>query len=177
MDHHQLAVYSNSWIINYIYSVSDKIRNKVIDQTRFEERCIKKVARYLSAGDTNISNKRFIASMIRKEAHDYVSWCKKEAYELLADLTFEDEDGNVTEYEPPDMLGNVEAEVIAREMTVLLGKDGRRKLILEAWSYGNTNDLLISVALGRTLGGNKESHRKFIQRFRKECREQLSAII
>lgn len=172
-----LIVYENRWIIEKIYEVSDKVRHKITDQVRFEERCIERIGSYLVKEPDRINNKAYIIRLIREVAKASTVLFKKDDAKLLSDMVMVEDDGDEVEFEPVDVLGNVESEVIVKEMTALLGKDGRRKAVLEAWTIGNTNDKSISSTLGRTLGGNQESHRKFIQRFRKECREQLSAVV
>lgn len=169
--------YKTKWILEAVMHESDRLHSSITDPTKFEERCIRRVARYLEKNKENKTHRRYIFKIIKQEAKTAVNLYSKENYRTFSDLTYSNEDGEEIEFETIDILANVESELVAKEMTALLGKDGRRKEILEAWSIGNTNDKLISNALGRTLGGNVESHRKFIQRFRNECREQLSTAI
>ena len=173
-----LIVYENGWIIQRIYEVSDRIRDKLTDQTLFEERCIKRITDYLLICETNKRNKRYIERLINEVASAVIERNRNEYAELFSELSTESEEDKEMEYEPIDVLADVESEVIKRETVTLLAEnDCRRLTVLEGWAIGNTNDNQISRALARTYGGNPESHRKFIQRFRLRCREQMSAAI
>lgn len=177
MKNEEIVVYEVPWIIRRIYEVSDNLRSKVVDQTKFEERCIKKIARYIVPDAKRMKHKRYIERLIQREAKCYIDESKKEHGEIFSSLVDVGEDGEEIEFEPIDVLANVESEVMAKEITALLAQDGRRKIVLDAWIIGNTNGKSISRTLARTFGGNVESHRKFIQRFEKECSERLSAVI
>lgn len=172
-----VVCYKQKWILEAILNESDKLHSRLTDSTRFEDRCLKQVAKYISKGKDNYLHRRYITKIIKQEAKIATSKYTNENYITFSEMGTTMDDGEEIDFEPEDVLGNVESEVIVKEMTALLGKDGRRKAVLEAWTIGNTNDKSISSTLGRTLGGNKESHRKFIQRFRNECRELLSAAI
>src|SRR5690625_1545173 len=101
---------------------------------------------------------------------------RKEESTLFSGMTSETSEGEI-EFEPLDVLTNVESEVLTKETIALLTQDDRSKKILEAWSIGNTNNTEISRMLTHTLGGKTESHRKFIQRYEKDCREKLATAI
>src|SRR5690625_3965587 len=166
-----LIVYEEDWIIRIIYETSDKIRTSAIDQTHFEERCIKRIARYLKEDRNRLKNKRYIKSMVKREASDYIKWCRKEEASMFSEIDLTDDEEDL-EFDPMDVLANVESEVIAKEMTALLAQgDHRKKVILGYWTIGNTNHALISRLLAQTMGGDKETHRKAINRFRKDCHE------
>src|SRR5690625_1716845 len=173
-----LEVYRNKWVIERIYVVSDRIRDKVTDQTLFEERCINRIGEYLVKSNDNINNKKYIERMINEVAKSVVDRNKNEMAEYFSSLKKEDEEGEELEYEPTDFLADVESEVIEKDMVALLAEDDHRKLkVLEGWRIGNTNDKQISRTLAGTFGGKSDSHRKFIQRFRKSCREKLKTAI
>src|SRR5699024_9902906 len=96
-------------------------------------------------------------------------------FSVIASCDEEDEDKQLG-FDEVDVLANVESDVIAKEMTALLAQDDhRKKVILGNWILGNDNNSDISRLLAQTFGGNEEAHRKFIQRFRKDCRESLTA--
>lgn len=171
-----LIVYENSWIINRIYEVSDAIRHRVVDQVKFEERCIERVGRYLNKSPGRINNKKYIERMIWEVAKISIGLFKKDETTLMSEMITENDNGEDVEFEPTDVLADVESEVMAKEITALLAQDGRRKVILEAWSLGNTNGKSISRTLACIFGGKTETHRKFIQRFEEECQKRLSAV-
>lgn len=80
-------------------------------------------------------------------------------------------------YQFTDPLARVEDEVMVKEKITLLAQgDLRRKLILEYWSQGINNDKHISELLAQRIGGNSETHRKFIMRFRDKCKKRLKAM-
>src|SRR5690554_266790 len=173
-----LIVYKNEWILNAVYETSDRIRGKVTDQTLFEERAIKRVGEYLLQNKENRRNKRYIIRIINEVAKSVVERNKNEQYTLLTELIYTNEDGEEVEFEPVDVLADVESEVLKKETIDLLAKGDRRKLkVLESWAVGNKNDKQISRTLASTFGGNPESHRKYIQRFRKDCHNILATAI
>lgn len=173
-----LIVYENEWIVERVHQVSDRIRDKLVDQTLFEDRCIKRIAEYLVISETHIRNRRYIDRLINEVATDAVNVrYRKEYGTTFSDMITTGEDGEDIEYEPIDVLANVESEIMAKEMIALLAKDDhRKKEILGYWAIGNTNNAYISRSLARTFGGNMESHRKAINRFRKECHDLITAI-
>ena len=171
-------VYENDWIIRKVYEVSDGLRSLVADQTKFEERCINKVAEYLSGDKERINHRRYIERLIYREASSYKDRGKKEDAELFTTLATFGDDGELIEFDPEDVLADVEGEVLTKETVALLAQDDRRKeLIVGSWKLGIDNNSEISRLLAQSIGGNPESHRKFIQRFRADCREMLATAI
>lgn len=178
INNNSLIVYENDWIIRRIYEVADGLRTVIVDQTKFEERCINKVARYLNGDESRTSHRNYIERLIQQEASDYRRRGKKEDAELFTTLATFGDDGEEMEFEPEDVLADVEGEVLARETADLLAQDDRRKeLIVGSWKLGIDNSSEISRLLAQSIGGNPESHRKFIQRFRNDCREALAEAI
>lgn len=174
-----LIVYKNDWIIKRVYEVSDRIRFKVVDQTKFEDRCIKRLANYLSADESNKHNRMYIERLIQEVAAAELKRNKKEYAELFSDFATENNEGDSEiDFDPIDVLADVESEVVAKEMVDLLAQDDlRNKMILEYWLLENTNTALISRSLARAFGGNDKSHRVHVYRFRESCRNQLSAAV
>lgn len=171
-------VYKNKWIIDRIYQESDRLISKISDITTFEDRAVNDVAQYLGRCTENLRNKKHILYLIKRKVWEAENKFKKEEYTNFSNLVYNDQEGEEVEYEPIDVLANVESEVIRKEMTALLAQDDHRnKKILEFWTIGNTNNAYISRSLARSLGGNEDAHRKYIQRFRKSCCGKLSAAI
>lgn len=171
-------VYKIGWIIEMVYRESDRLIDKIADTTIFEDRAIKDVGQYLGQAEDNQKNKRHIAYLIKRKVWEAENTYRKEEYTNFSNLAYTDSDGEEVEYEPQDVLANVESEVIKKETIVLLAEDDRRKKeVLESWSLGNTNTAQISRSLARSLGGNEAAHRKFVQRFQNACQEQLSQAI
>lgn len=174
-----LIVYENDWILERIYEVSDRIRDKLVDQTLFEERCIKRVSGYLSICETNKRNRRYIERLINEVASAVIERNRNEHTSLFSALIItEGDEGEEVEFEPQDVLANVEEEVLAKETATLLAQDDcRDKMILRYWLIGNTNSAYISRSLARTFGGNDKSHRVYVHRFRESCRKHLETAI
>jgi len=174
----QKLVYEVDWLIKRIYEESDKLLNKVTDTTRFEDRCIKDVGHYLSLDKDNTKNKNHLIWLINRKVKEALDNYKKEDREYISDVVSTEGFEEEIEFEPEDVLANVEDEVITKEMTALLAQDDHhKKLILGNWLIGNTNNADISRSLARTFGGNEKSHRVSIYRFRESCREQLATAI
>ncbi|MBU5266242.1 hypothetical protein [Virgibacillus proomii] len=176
-----LAVYECAWIINRIYEVSDKIRNRIVDQTAFEKKCIDRVGSYINKREENKHHRRYIDKMIRETAsYSIKEHFKKEHYMTFSEISrmlSEDNSKEDIEFEPLDTLADVEADVLNKETINLLAEgDRQKKVILEAWSLGNTNNSLISRALADALGGNPESYRKSVNRFKKRCADRITYL-
>lgn len=171
-------VYQNKWIIERIYYESSKLSSKITNTTIFEERAVGDVAQYLVINKEHIKNKRHIMYLIKRRVWEAEDRDRKEDYTTFSSLSTNDEEEDEIEFDPEDVLADVESDLINKETIELLAEnDRRRKKVLESWSLGNTNDALMSRSLARSLGGNERSHRIFIQRFRKSCSERLSAAI
>ena len=171
-------VYKEKWIIESIYRESDRLANKVTNTNHFEDRCTKDVAQYLSLDKNNRNNRSHIMYLIKRKVWEAENKFRKEESINFSNLTNENDEEEQPEYEPQDVLTNVESEVMQKETAALLTQgDCRKEMILGYWTIGNTNDKHISRSLTRSMGGNAESHRKYIQRFRKSCRKQLSTAI
>ena len=167
-------IYETKWLLNRVIQVSDNIRHKIVDQTKFEARCFRRLAEYLSKDPNNIKNKLYIERMIMQVASTSITdKFKKEYAELIIDGNEE------TSYEIEDVLANVENIVIGndavKEKVALLAQgDYRKETVLNAWINGTTNDSEISRALACAIGGNESGHRSFVKRFRTHCRQQLN---
>ena len=171
------VIYETKWLLNRVIQVTDNIRHKIVEQTKFEARCFRRLAEYLSKDPNNIKNKLYIERMIMQVASTSITdKFKKECAELIIDGNEE------TTYEIEDVLANVENIVIGnhavKEKVALLAQgDYRKGTVLNAWINGNTNDSEISRALACAIGGNESGHRSFVKRFRTHCRQQLNESV
>lgn len=171
-------VYEIDWLLEMVYRESDKLLHVVSNTERFEHRCIKDLGAYLLLNKENKNNKKQLIRIINRHVKEAKEVYNKEEATKFSELQATDEEGEVLEFEPVDVLADVESEVIKKETIDLLAKGDRRKLkVLESWVDGNKNDKQISRTLASTFGGNPESHRKYIQRFRKDCRNILATAI
>lgn len=173
----QIECYKHPWVLSEIYKAVSNIGSRVVNTERVESRIMNHVGQYLLANKANVKNRRYVRRLIYQEIHFALHRLKREHAEHIVDLNTNDEEGQAIEYEPEDVLANVgSAELEIKETITLLAKDDRkRKLILTEWMNGNWNDTNISSILADTIGGQVQSHRKFVQRFRIECRTALTA--
>src|SRR5699024_5810501 len=172
------AVYEIDWLIERVYKEYVKLIGKIADTSRFEERCIKDLAQYLGSGEENKKHRRHLIRMINRhvgQAREIYKTNERVQYSVLGRKEAEKE-YIAMEFEPIDVLANVESELIAKEMTALLAQDDhRKKIILGNWITGNDNVSDIARLLAQTIGGSVETHRKYIHRFQKECRKIIAA--
>lgn len=171
-------VYEIKWLIELVYKESDKLLHRISDTTIFEERCIRDLGEYLALDKDNKNNKNYLVRLVKRKVKEAVTSYRKEEAELASELYINDEEGNETEFEPIDVLADVESEIIKKETADLLAQgDCRKEKIIELWVTGYSNNALISRMLAHSFGGNEEAHRKYIQRFRQSCRKKLAAAI
>jgi len=159
---------------------SEQIWYKIDNQAEFECRCIRQIEKALHNFDTKRGKlKTLIVGVILKEKADYLARRTRKLVPITLDKPiYIDKDGDEVEFEVEDVLANVEDGIIERESVnekvALLAKgDSRRMAILNAWADGEFNDLELSRVLAHSFGGQENTHRKFIQRFRIECQERL----
>lgn len=167
------TVYDFPWLADYIFRECEK--TNVVRLEKLEARVIREVSDYITKFPERIANRTLMRSRVRRHVAGYRADYSQSSETLFSAMsTAKDDEGKEAEYEPVDVLANVESEVVAKRTIDLLAQADRRKLvILNEWANGNTIDSDISLALAREIGGNPESHRKAIQRFRIECRNAL----
>ncbi|EME76183.1 hypothetical protein OZL92_20745 [Bacillus sonorensis] len=158
--------------IPYVEWESRRIAHLIKDMTAFEQRCYEKIGKAIEIFSGNGRDKRALIQYIIKQERNH--FLKK--HKLRNDVAIEyiNEEGTV--WEPEDVSTNVVGEVLLKEKVALLAQgDPRKRVILEAWIRGCTNDTDISTLLAQRFGGNARSHCRFIQRFRSRCQSQLAA--
>ena len=175
-------IYYNNSLLDSIVKAIDSARNDVTNTALLEDRVFKRLARYIDGNYEKSRHTKTIMRMVHETIKQYKEDYKNERYQFFNEVfAREGEAGDKDEeytLEPEDVLADVESEVIAKEMTVLLAQDDhRKKVILGNWINGNDNTSDIARLLAQTIGGNVEAHRKYIQRFRKECRDKLATAI
>lgn len=171
-------------IVEIVEEVSERIWYKLSDPSSFEYAC------YTAIGQAIMKSNevRSVEGLARYIANRMAAKMIKErdrrknkigiVYFDDIDLNKNDKNAEKMKFEPEDTSTDVESEVIAKEMAALLGQGDQRKIIiLGNWINGNFNDSDISRSLGRMLNGNTESHRKFITRFRGECRKRIATVV
>lgn len=163
-------------VVEIVQNVSESIWHRLPDVTVFEHFCYVEIGKAIAHG--NISSiEGFAGYIARRAAARHLKRTGYESPKMFSEMASENrEDEEEVEYEPIDVLADVESEVINKETVTLLAEgDCRRKKVLEGWALGNTNDSQISRSLARSFGGNADSHRKFVQRFRTSCQDKLRA--
>src|SRR5699024_1522107 len=165
-------------VIEVVERAASQIWHKIPDVTSFEHTCYVEIGKGILRNE--VKSIEGLANYItNRSAARHVNKTKYEPPITFSEMESEDrEDVEEIEFEPEDVLANVEGEVIAKEMTALLAQgDHLLEEIVGYWAIGNTNNASISRSLARTFGGNAESHRRRINRFRHDCRKHLSAAV
>ena len=165
-------------VIEVVERAASQIWHKIPDVTSFEHTCYVEIGKGILRNE--VKSIEGLANYItNRSAARHVNKTKYEPPITFSEMESEvREDVEEIEFEPEDVLANVEGEVIKRETADLLAQgDCKKEKILGFWSIGNTNNAYISRSLARSFGGNEETHRKYIQRFRKSCAEQLRTAI
>ncbi|MEC2215087.1 hypothetical protein [Bacillus velezensis] len=168
----RLQLAANSGAIPYVVREAEKLAHLIPDSTSFEQECYQAIGRALeNLADNGREKKALIQRIIRETRHRFMK-SRRSRNEVTIEAI--NEEGTV--WEPEDTLASVEGEVLLKEKVALLAQDDeRKKLILDTWTRGCTNDTEISTLLAQRFGGNAPSHRKFIQRFRSNCQRELTA--
>ncbi|MMZ61827.1 hypothetical protein D1872_239970 [compost metagenome] len=66
----------------------------------------------------------------------------------------------------------------ATEKIAFLAEGDSRKLaILKAWTYQALNDSDTAILLAQNYGGNTESHRRYVTRFKSRCQKALAHAV
>lgn len=143
------------------------------DFTKFDCRVVREIKRqidsfeygrhdFLAAVKTIISQSK--ARFIRRNSR------KSEGYVSMTALEGDGDENLGYQFES---IESTEHDVFFKERVTLLAQGNPKKqTVLLQWSKG-AEDKAISELLAQLHGGKAESHRKFIQRFKTECRNQL----
>jgi len=174
----QFECYQYPWILSELQRAVSRVSHQVANTERIERRATARIGEYLKSGEGTYLNRKHITRLIYQETSFALKHSRREYAMHLADLTLDDGEGQAIEYDPEDVLADSNSGALELEETItLLAKDDRRnKMILNAWANGHTEAKEISCILADALGGNSESHRKHIQRFKKSCRTELTAL-
>ncbi|MDR4959643.1 hypothetical protein [Bacillus sonorensis] len=168
----RMRIAAESGAIPYVLRESNRIAHLIPDFTSFEQECYQAIGYALERYLENGREKKALIQKTIRQVKARVLRNRRSRKELSIDAINEEE----TVWEPEDVSANVVGEVLLKEKIALLAQDDpRKKTILAIWNRGCTNDSEISSLLAKRFGGNPESHRKFIQRFRAHCQSQLTA--
>ena len=167
-------------VVKLVQQASERIWHSLPDVTSFEHTCYTNIGRELIKGEARSVEALARYYIKRAEARHLklIKYEKPTYFSEIEDVINSDDNIEEINYEPEDVLADVESEIIAKEMTALLAQDDQRnKLIVRSWLDGNTNTASISRLLAQSLGGNAKSHRVYIHRFKQSCQEELYQLL
>src|SRR5690625_705673 len=172
-------IYKDKKLLTMVEEAIDRAGTSVTDTSSLEDTIYARIARYIKPDKGRIRHYVTLRKFIYETISDYVARYRNENTIVFSGLAEKDDEDDDNEhlFEPADVLANVESDVVVKEMIALLAQDDHRtKLSIGHWVSGNNNSMDISRVLADSLGGSIESHRKYIQRFRRDCHDLLEAI-
>lgn len=170
------CVHSRDRILSYFTPIirreSQRIWYLVKDETFFEAECYKHILQAIKHFNPRKGDFISLAmSNIFRKRREHI--CR---YSIGRDTLLPLDHGEVSILETlKDDLADVPKKVLLNEKVALLAEgDIRKRLVLNEWMKGCADDSSIAAFLAKRIGGKKESHRRFITRFRTSCREILA---
>lgn len=168
-------VYENKRALSYLRKRVEDVSSAITNTEKLEASIFAQLTDYLATGSSNF---RRIKYLVDREIKRALNQYRTEKVVLISTLSSSDDFGESSEFDPQDVLANVEDAVVQKsslhEKIAGLASDDREFFTLKAWSNGS-NDAEISRSLADHFGGNSNSHRRFIQRFREKCQRKLVA--
>jgi hypothetical protein len=157
-----------------IERASQELERFVEDPTKFDCRMILKTKKLIETFDGEKHDLySAVKALVSKEKADFIKRRSRRGQLVSMDgieSSNEDEAGHQFKDERAD----VESEIMYRERAALLAQnDSRKEIIIREWSKG-ADDKSISELLAQQFGGKWDSHRRFITRFKTECRNLLA---
>lgn len=161
-------------VVKLVQKTSQRLWHRVKDETVFEYACYREVGKVLLKEDV-----RSVAGIAKRIVSRIERWFlknrQKDYIPSLESLAVQDDNGDEHILEIADDSSNTEDLIERKDVANLLAEGSdKKRMIVDLWLLG-CNDSEISEVLAETFGGKKESHRKAVQRFKRECREKLSA--
>lgn len=171
------------YFIPKINAIAEEVWYNLKDESAFRYACYKQIEYTVKYYDPDKANfETLIMKNIYRVKHKYLNDASRsinrEETVSLESITVTDKKGETWAYDPPADI-DIEKEVLHREareeatkkIAASWGRDGaRKKVIIGGWIDG-LNDSEIAEEMGARFGGNVESHRKYIQRFKNRCRQ------
>jgi hypothetical protein len=154
----------------FIENASMIIEKASDDVTKFDCRVLLKIKKAMD--DPSVRDfAGYVKTIIGNEKSDFLTRRKRKRKDLS--MTSLEGDGDEELGYQFESTSNTVDDVLFKEQVTLLAQGNRiKELILDQWSKG-ARDSSISVMLAHQFGGNSESHRKTIQRFRNDCKIRL----
>src|SRR5690606_27356238 len=157
--------------------MSEQNWHKMSNETHFEQDCLKRMEAAVRTYDIAKGNFRPQVLWRFKQALTLAIArlkAKRRGYEVCS-MDFGESDEHFETYEVEDELALIDDGILVNEKIAFLAEGDSRKLaILNNWQHGYYNDSNTSAFLAKRFGGNSESHRKFINRFRTTCQKALA---
>ncbi|MFJ7665285.1 hypothetical protein ACIQXW_23285 [Lysinibacillus sp. NPDC097162] len=168
-----IIVYENVSVMSYLRQKVDEVSNVITDVDKLETRIYAQLVSYFSLGKSSF---RRAQKLIDREVSQALKQFGKQKAINFSELAKGNDFGESVEFEPKDLLAQGGETVIQNislnEKIARLATDDRESVTLNAWANG-FNDTQVSETLASHFGGNKESHRKFVRRFKARCQERL----
>lgn len=176
------CVESSTEILRHFIPIVERMGREVWhllrDESSFTNECYRKLLKVAARFDPN-GGRSFRNYAIHKlkgirSTHIKRRSIQRDLLTSIEALAGGDADGK-KKYQFRDELALVDDGLITQEKIALLAEDDSRRLaILSAWTNGDYNDSHTASVLADRHGGNAESHRKYINRFRTTCRRALA---
>ncbi|MDQ0154967.1 hypothetical protein [Robertmurraya andreesenii] len=169
----------NEEVVTVVEMMSRKYDHVFNDITSYEYECYQKIGKAIENYGTSIRNLKAYAKRICGK----VAAVHLKRRKIPESISLYSTEAN-TVFEIEDVLANVEDtileteshETLIKKAALLAQRDSKKLAILKAWSEGVTNDLELSRMLAHSIGGNIETHRTTIKRFRAKCQTKLAGI-
>lgn len=171
-DGNELALAEIFRKINPLIENASRIIEKVSDDpTKFDCRVLLKIKKAIE--DPSIKDfAGYVKTIIGNEKSDFLTRRKRKREDISMAAMEGDSDEDLG-YQFKSS-SDTEQDVIFKDRVTLLAQGNPKKeTILLQWSRG-AEDKSISELLAQLYGGKAESHRKFVQRFKTECRSRLA---
>ncbi|MGY3188756.1 hypothetical protein [Lysinibacillus sp. TE18511] len=167
-------IYRDKAILQYTRDKISEVSSIITNTALLEHNIFSQLMKYYSARKTHSirRSKLLVDREIAKAKKEY--GCQQAT--IFSNMSVTNDFGESLEFEPEDLLargGETAVQNISlNEEIARLATDDRELATLNAWANG-FNDTQVSTTLASHFGGNKESHRKFVRRFKVKCQERL----
>lgn len=173
------VIYRDTSVMKYIRENVDAISHIITNVDKLEGSIYKQLTSYYE-NNTKRSIKR-IRYLVDREIGRAPKRYRIQRAIAFSDLGTKDDFGESREFEPKDVLADVEDAAMRsiesssiRKKIVGLASNDFENFTLNAWASG-LNDTEISRTLASQFGGKFESHRTFVKRFKAKCKRKLAA--
>lgn len=161
----------------HIHRLSEISRNQISSQCDFEEDCFKRIDEAVKIFD--IEKGRFRALVEAKLRERLNRWKKRNITKTrnFTSVPIISKDGECS-IDVKDDRAIIEDNILVNEeIASLAGGDLRNLAILKSWTYTGNSDTATATLLAQSYGGNAESHRRYITRFKSQCQTTLLSAV